>query len=92
MSPVPTPVRLGTEAGRALVGLWFVVATLVGAQPLYRWIDARQPAHPEFALLSGLGLAALCCVGVGLVAVAGFRALMHVISPRPVTAKKSLTA
>lgn len=92
MSPVPAPVRLGTEAGRALAGLWFVAASLVGAQPLYRWLNAEQPTHPELLLLCALLLAALCCVGLGMTAVAGFRALMHVISPRPVSEKNSLTA
>lgn len=92
MSPVPAPVRLGTEAGRALAGLWFVAASLLGAQPLYRWIGAEQPAHPELALVSAIGLAALCCVGLAMVGMAGFRVLMHAIAPRPVREKTSLTA
>jgi hypothetical protein len=81
-------VRLGVEAGRALIGIWFVAVSLAGAQPLYRWLEARYPAHPEFSLLTALGLAVLACVGIGLTAVAGFRALMHAIRPRPVAEKK----
>ena len=82
MSPQPAHVRLGTEAGRAFIGLWFVAVSLAGAQPLYRWLDSHQPAHPELGLLSGLGLASLCCTGIGLSVMAGFRGLMHAIAPR----------
>ena len=72
-------VRLGVEAGRALIGLWFIVVSLAGAQPLYAWL-AEHHARPALALLSALGLAVLACAGIGLASVAGFRTLMHVIA------------
>ena len=80
MSHVPSRVRLGVEAGRALLGLWFLVVSLAGAQPLYRWLDEHHTA-PALALLSAIGLAGLACVGIGLVVVAGLRSLMHAIAP-----------
>ncbi|HYD55123.1 MAG TPA: hypothetical protein VEA99_20980 [Gemmatimonadaceae bacterium] len=80
MSHAPTRVRLGVEAGRALIGLWFLVVSLAGAQPLYRWLD-EQHMRPAMALLAALGLAGLACAGIGLVAMAGFRTLMHAIAP-----------
>ena len=81
MPYVPT-VRLGVEAGRALLGLWFITISLASAQPLYRWLELRQ-SPPAFALFSALGLALLACIGTGFVGMAGFRAMMHVVSAPP---------
>lgn len=78
MPYVPT-VRLGVEAGRALLGLWFITVSLTSAQPLYRWLELRH-SPPSVVLLSALGLALLACIGTGFVGVAGFRVLMHLIS------------
>jgi len=81
MSYAPSRVRLGVEAGRALIGLWFLVVSLVGAKPLYLWLEEHH-ARPALALVSALGLAVLACAGTGLVAAAVFRSLMHAIAPR----------
>lgn len=81
MSHAPSRVRLGVEAGRALIGLWFLVVSLAGAKPLYLWLEEHH-ARPALALLSALGLAVLACAGTGLVVAAVFRGLMHVIAPQ----------
>jgi hypothetical protein len=80
MSPVLPAPRLDTEAVRALVGVWLVIVSLAGAQPLYRWLGANFPAYPSLSLACALFLALTACAGMALVAVAGFRALTTLIA------------
>lgn len=81
MSAVPSAPRLDTEAVRALVGLWLVIVSLAGAQPLYRWLGEHFPTLPSLSLGCALCLAAVSCAGMAIVAVAGFRALMTIVAP-----------
>lgn len=81
MSPVLPAPRLETEAIRALIGVWLVIVSLAGAQPLYRWLGASFPAYPSLSLGCALALAALACAGMALVGIAGFRAIMTLVAP-----------
>lgn len=81
MSPVLPSPRLDTEAVRALIGIWLVIISLSGAQPLYRWLAEHFPAHPSLSLGCALCLAATACAGMALVGIAGFRAIMMLVAP-----------
>ncbi len=80
MSPIPTPIRLTTEAGRAAVGLWLMIVSLLAAQPLYHWLGVHRANRPEYALGSAVILATLACVGLGAAVMAGLRALTQAIA------------
>lgn len=80
MSPAPSPIRLATEARRAVVGLWLVVASVLVAPPLYHWLDTRYHDLPGLTLASAIVLATLACVGLGSLVAAGLRALTAAIS------------
>ena len=80
MSPVPDPIRLSTEAGRAAVGLWLMTVALLAAPPLHQWLGVHRANRPEYALGSAVVLAALACVGLGVAVMAGLRALTQAIA------------
>lgn len=80
MSPVPAPIRLGTEAGRAVFGLWLLTVSLLSAPPLHQWLGVHYANRPEYALGSAVLLAALACVGMGTVVMAGLRGLEAAIA------------
>lgn len=89
MSPIPSPIRLSTEAGRAAVGLWLMTVCLLAAPPLYHWLGVHERNRPEFALGSGVILAALACVGLGVAVMGGLRALTQAIATAGVSSTAS---
>ncbi len=80
MSPVPSPIRLATEAGRAIFGVWLVIFSIVVAPRLYQWLGVHHADRPSYALGSGVLLATLACVGMGAAVMAGLRALTAAIA------------
>ena len=89
MSPIPTPIRLTTEAGRAAVGLWLMIVSLLAAAPLYHWLGVHRAYRPEYALGSAVVLATLACVGLGVAVMAGLRALTQAIATAGVSSTVS---
>lgn len=85
MSPAPSRVRLRAEALRAFAGLWLVVVSLLAAPAFYRWSEHALPDQPSTRLLGAFALAALACVGLGVVTHAGVRVFLTLLAPRPRT-------
>jgi hypothetical protein len=80
MSPAPAPIRLASEAGRAVLGLWLLIVSLLAAPPLYHWLGVHYANRPGYALGSAVLLATLACVGMGTAVMAGLRALTAAIA------------